>query len=79
MAGMEYENGNGQYDGMYFAPSFVICSTLNRLTSFLDEPRYDRERSGSPRDDPRGGRARSMSPNGRADYRYVLKFTFRVY
>ncbi len=42
----------------------------------VDEPRYDRDRSASPRparrgDSPRGSRARSASPNGRMDSRYV--------
>ena len=38
-----------------------------------DEPRYDRDRSASPRDEPRADRdrARSRSPNGRSDDRYV--------
>ncbi|KAJ5191413.1 uncharacterized protein N7498_010398 [Penicillium cinerascens] len=38
---------------------------------YADEPRYDRDRSASPRDEPRGGgdRARSRSPNGRPDDR----------
>ena len=40
----------------------------------IDEPRYDRERSASPRDEPRADRdrARSRSPNGRSDDRYVF-------
>ena len=41
-----------------------------------DEPRFDTERSASPRparraESPRGSRARSASPNGRIDNRYV--------
>ncbi|KAJ5698320.1 hypothetical protein N7462_000325 [Penicillium macrosclerotiorum] len=37
---------------------------------YADEPRYDRDRSASPRDEPRGGdRARSRSPNGRSEER----------
>lgn len=38
----------------------------------VEEPRYERERSASPRprrDDDRGDRNRSRSPNGRADNR----------
>lgn len=43
----------------------------------LDEPRFDRQRSASPREDYRGedfrgDRARSRSPNGRIDERYVI-------
>ncbi|KAI9930122.1 hypothetical protein ASPWEDRAFT_35392 [Aspergillus wentii DTO 134E9] len=34
-----------------------------------DEPRYERNRSASPRDEPRGDRDRSRSPNGRMDDR----------
>lgn len=42
----------------------------------LDEPRYDRDRSASPRpmkrdDSYRGGRDRSASPNGRMNSRSV--------
>lgn len=42
----------------------------------VDEPRYERERSASPRpvrrdDNSRGGRDRSASPNGRLGSRYV--------
>ncbi|KAJ6072451.1 hypothetical protein N7467_010536 [Penicillium canescens] len=38
---------------------------------YADEPRYDRDRSASPRDEPRADRdrARSRSPNGRSDDR----------
>ncbi|KAJ5577732.1 uncharacterized protein N7459_006696 [Penicillium hispanicum] len=38
---------------------------------YADEPRYDRDRSASPRDEPRADRdrARSRSPNGRSDER----------
>lgn len=35
----------------------------------FDEPRFERERSASPRGNTRGGRNRSMSPNGRTDNR----------
>lgn len=43
----------------------------------LDELRFDRQRSASPREDYRGedfrgDRARSRSPNGRIDERYVI-------
>ncbi|KAJ5183161.1 hypothetical protein N7492_000777 [Penicillium capsulatum] len=42
---------------------------------YADEPRYDRDRSASPRDEPRGDRdrARSRSPNGRSDDRPPLR------
>ncbi|KAJ5809339.1 uncharacterized protein N7503_001557 [Penicillium pulvis] len=38
---------------------------------YADEPRYDRDRSASPRDEPRSDRdrARSRSPNGRSEER----------
>ncbi|KUM57500.1 hypothetical protein ACN42_g9675, partial [Penicillium freii] len=46
----------------------------NDSSRYADEPRYDRERSASPRDEPRADRdrARSRSPNGRSDDRAPL-------
>ncbi|KAL2014561.1 hypothetical protein VTN00DRAFT_2086 [Thermoascus crustaceus] len=41
----------------------------NENGRYDDEPRYERDRSASPREDTRGERARSRSPNGRADDR----------
>jgi hypothetical protein len=37
----------------------------------VDDRRYERDRSASPRGDARPERTRSLSPNGRADDRYV--------
>jgi len=39
----------------------------NENGRYDDEPRYDRDRSASPRGDARGDRTRSISPNGRAE------------
>ncbi|KAJ5745594.1 hypothetical protein N7520_010776 [Penicillium odoratum] len=41
------------------------------MARYPDEPRYDRDRSASPRDEPRSDRdrARSRSPNGRSEER----------
>ncbi|KAJ9192331.1 hypothetical protein DTO166G4_3478 [Paecilomyces variotii] len=41
----------------------------NENGRYDDEPRFDRDRSASPREDSRGERTRSRSPNGRASDR----------
>ncbi|KAA8646975.1 hypothetical protein EYZ11_000149 [Aspergillus tanneri] len=41
----------------------------NENGRYDDEPRFARDRSASPRDEPRGDRTRSRSPNGRSDDR----------
>ena len=85
MASMDYENEDSRYDG-------ECCDSLsffNLFHLFLvsdlspDEPRYDRDRSASPRpmkrdDNYRGGRDRSASPNGRMNSRSVEFFKMRI-
>ena len=71
MASMDYENENGgRYDGMNHAPHLHSTPMLVLTHRRVDEaPRYERDRSASPRptrrnDSPRGGARRSASPNG---------------
>lgn len=60
--------------------AFSGYSSANRRTDpthYLDEQRYDRDRSASPRgikreDNYRGGRQRSASPGGRMNSRYKI-------
>jgi len=83
---MDYENENGtRYDGTLTSYSLTLCdrstrSKISTNTVLVDEaPRYERDRSASPRptrrnDSPRGGPRRSASPNGNghADSRSVF-------
>lgn len=51
----------------------------NVIYKRVEEPRYERDRSASPRpmkreDNYRGGRDRSASPNGRMNSRYIPHF-----
>ena len=92
MASMEYETENGRYEGMPISSNNIIQQTcINELADIdmhsprIEEPRYERDRSASPRPIRRGdddygsrrddsyqnGRDRSASPNGRVDSRYV--------
>lgn len=52
----------------------MFAILINPFSVCADEPRYDRDRSASPRDEPRSDRdrARSRSPNGRSEERYVI-------
>lgn len=67
----DYDNDNGRYAGMRLMTQLLLIS----INDIPDEPRYDRDRSASPRDrdEPRSDRdrARSRSPNSRPDERYV--------
>ncbi|RYF32724.1 MAG: hypothetical protein EOO38_30715 [Cytophagaceae bacterium] len=69
---MEYENEQRGYDGMSALPTMP----RQLLTARPDEPRgYERDRSRSPRGERRdvdSSRARSASPGGARDSRYVL-------
>ena len=92
---MDYEQENGRYDGKFIRSNLVHVWTIFSILTLLDfdllplltrfrvdEPRYERDRSASPRpkreddypskreDSYRGGRDRSASPNGRMDSRY---------
>lgn len=83
----DYEPEPSRYDGMLqqrVSPIQLVLrqkpaslpSLTTRLTLLFfcasDEPRFDRHRSASPRDDYREDRARSRSPNGRYEPRYVI-------
>lgn len=84
----DYEPEPSRYDGMLLqqrvSPIQLVLrqkpaslpSLTTRLTLLFfcasDEPRFDRHRSASPRDDYREDRARSRSPNGRYEPRYVM-------
>lgn len=90
MATMDYETENGRYEGKNptTCPFLLRPSRRAYVSSYLyyrniDEPRYERDRSASPRpvkrdddygkrdDTYRGGRDRSASPNDRMDSRLV--------
>ena len=98
MATMDYENENDRYDGMSLhlhAFMRVPCSGASSSAGYLrwteadsntEEPRYDRDRSASPRPtqredsyrNDRNGRNRSASPGGRMNSRYVFHLTKTV-
>lgn len=91
MASMDYETENGRYEGMSSAiavlrdSSHITKMMKTDIDLHIEEPRYERDRSASPRptkreddsyapkrdDSYRNGRDRSASPNGRVDSRYV--------
>ena len=78
---MDYENENGRYEGKQ---KLFFESYRHTDHPTTEEPRYERDRSASPRaakrdddypdkrdDGYRSGRDRSASPNGRVSSRYV--------
>ena len=79
MAAMDYENDSRGYDGKRsLHPAQLVSRVADVAVCHPDveDQRYDRDRSASPRparrgDSPRGPRARSASPNGRMDSRSV--------
>jgi hypothetical protein len=89
---MDFENENGRYDGRHPSPSHTgempplwawvaLYDLIFGSLAWPDEPRYERERSASPRPQKRDDgyrRERSASPDGRMNSRYDLRFPSRL-